>query len=107
MREWTIRHSTCYYYIDVFWFSASKRYVTATLHPCGRGTEQILLWLMYLWERSIVLIATHVYTGYFRYTTTNPLLVRVFSDSLFTCRQSVASSTLIVSVKVELIRATR
>jgi len=57
------------------------------------------------WGANIVLIAALVYTDYFRYT--NPLLVRVFSDSFFTCRQSVASSTLIVSVKVELIRATR
>jgi len=58
-------------------------------------------------ERSIVLIAALVYTGYFRYTTTNPLLARVFSDSFSTCRQSAASAALIVSVKIELISATR
>jgi len=62
---------------------------------------------MHLGERSVVLIAALVFTGYFRYTTSNPLLVRVFPDSFFTCRQSAASAALIVSVKVELISATR
>ena len=88
-------------------FSDGAPHQGTTLNPRERGTEQTLLPLMYLEERSIVLIAALLYTGYFRYTTTNPLLVRVFSDSFFTCRQSVASSTLIVSVKVELISATR
>src|SRR6267378_4994496 len=97
MRERMIRHSISSY-IDVFWCSISPTYVA----------ESTLAWytllrLMYLGERSIVLIAALVYTGYFRYTMTNPLLARVFSDSFSTCRQSAASAALIVSVKIELI----